>query len=68
MKKSQKKKFLKKPVMTCPSGNHNSYAFNIQIDSTNVLINFSSLKFISSFRSGVGISGTLQHLYYCKVR
>lgn len=31
-------------------------------------VNVEALKFVSSFRSGVGVSGSLQHLFFCEVR
>ncbi|XP_054168281.1 uridine diphosphate glucose pyrophosphatase NUDT14-like isoform X2 [Oppia nitens] len=36
-------------------------------EETGYLVDTNCLQFISSFRSGVGISGSLQHLYYCEV-
>lgn len=38
------------------------------LEETGYKVDVESLQFISSFRSGVGVSGSLQHLYFCEVR
>jgi UDP-sugar diphosphatase len=38
------------------------------MEETGYKVDVNDLKFVSSFRSGVGVSGSLQYLFFCEVR
>lgn len=38
------------------------------LEETGYKVDVNALKFVASFRSGVGVTGSLQHLFFCEVR